>query len=158
MINEIKKHENDNLGSVVELKFLPIEAVETMPIAVNGAVHAPVVLKQNFAWINCYCSPNTISFKEDAADSEHGTYYKKKLSGKTPKDRSEVIDSFSKMDNGKFILLYKDANGTLKLIGSPDEPIYFKNSFSTKEDVAQRNEYDINFEGDGLLKSPVYNL
>lgn len=158
MVNEIKRKEGDNLGSIIEFKFAYTKGVESIENTSNGAVHTNIVFKNNYSWVNVEAITETMQYQETPQESDHGIYYKKRFVAKIAKDRAELIDLFNAIKNEKFIVLYKDANGLQKLVGTIDEPLFLKVNFDTKQQVAGRNEYDIAFEGDGLDKSPEYNV
>ena len=157
-MNDINKFTDDNLGGVMLFKFIPIEDVQEIPGAVNYFINTAVVLKTTCRWYEFYGTTGTIELAEDSVETDAGTYYKKSLKAISPKIRTELDALFNEMKNRQFILDVIDNNGIRKIIGSLAEPLKFKEKSSTKNEASQRNEYAIEFFGEGVEKSFTYNL
>lgn len=158
MINDITRHENDNLGGVNSFEFILAEAVNQLPEVFEGAIHNEIELNDNYRWYKMYCTEFTMGLKEQQQDSDHGASFKKIFVGKIPKDRTEVTDILNLLKNRPLILCLTYNNGCKKIVGSPDEPMYFKGNLDTKTDITGRNEHDVVFEGEGVDKSPFYKV
>ena len=158
MLNDITRHTDDNLGGLNAFKIVSAKAVTSLPSVVNGAIQHQLTLLPGHRWLSVYCTEFTMNYKEVPIDSEHGAAFKKTLTGKTPKDRAELTQLFNEMKDQGFIIDYTDNNGQRKLVGSPQEPMYFKPALDTKAEMAQRNEHELVFEGEGIDKSPFYNI
>lgn len=158
MENDIKKIEGDNLGGIYSFKFIPVTDVQSIPSTLNGAIHNEVNIKTNTRWYEGYCTIETMNFSDNQEDSDHGAFHTKEFLGIVPKDRPELIDLFNGMKNKRFILDLVDNNGTRKLVGTVEEPLNFSSGFDTKANIAGRNEYKISFKGQGVAKSPIYNV
>lgn len=157
-MNDINKFTDDNLGGVMLFKFIPVDDVQEIPTAINNMIASAVVLKPATRWYEFYGTIGTIEFNEDQSDSEAGSYFKKSLKAITPKNRTDVDLIFGEMKNRRFILDVLDNNGIRKIVGTIQEGLKFTSKASTKGEATQRNEYVIEFTGDGENKSPTYNL
>lgn len=155
-MEDIFKHNDDNLGGIYAFKYIPISEVASLPAAIDGKVFEPLLTKDSGRWYEFYATPGTLGFSELKETSPHGDYYKAKFSGFVPKDRSDLIDAFSKMRNNKFIIDYTDYNGVRKIIGTIDEPLLFKESLDTGVNVPNRNGTSFEFTGELRYKSPEY--
>lgn len=158
MQNDIIRQVSDNIGSVIAFEFLEIKGVSVIPPTVRATIWNAVELVDGYRWQKGYGTEGTMSFKDEPANSENGGYHKKIFSANVPKDRPEINDLFNSMQNKKFILQIMDANGLKKLIGTIDEPLTFKSGYDTKANFQGRAEYQISFEGEGVDKSPFYNV
>lgn len=147
-----------NLGGNYFFKFIPVSHVESIPQAYKSEIHHAVVLKPNSRWFDFYCTKGTIDFLDEQQESKQGDFHLKTISGFVPKDRVDLKNLFDVMMNDKFIVDITDNNGVRKLVGSIDEPLTFKSKFTTGNDVNKRNGYTITFSGEGIKKSPLYNL
>lgn len=157
-MDDINKFTDDNLGGIFLFRFIPIEDIATIPEPLDHEINAPVTLTATARWFDFYGTPGTIELSEDDNQNEAGTYYKKKLTAITPKNRTELDKIFTEMRHRQFVLDVTDNNGIRKLVGSTTEPLKFKCKSSTKSEAAQRNEYAIEFYGDGVEKSYTYNI
>lgn len=157
-MDDINKFSDDNIGGVLLCRFIPVENVSEIPSPINYSINTAVVLKSNCRWFDIYGTQGTKEFTEESTQSDAGTSFKKSIKLITPKIRTELDDQFNDMANRLFILDVTDNNGLRKIVGTIDEPLKFKCTATTKADVAQRNEYSIEFFGEGTQKSYTYNL
>jgi hypothetical protein len=155
---DIEKFEGENLGGVFRFRFLPVEEVNEIPETLEGAVHHEVDVLPGGRWRDGYCTAYTMSFKDEQVESEQGSYHQKEFSGLVPKERPELVDLFNSMRDRKFILDVFDNNGTRRLVGTVDEPMYCVVASDSKNAVAERNEHKVVFRGVGVLRSPFYNV
>lgn len=157
-MNDINKFTDDNLGGVMLFKFIPIDDVQEIPTAINNIIASGITLKPSTRWFEFYGTIGTIEFNEDQAESEAGAYYKKSVKAITPKNRTELDLIFNEMKDRRFILDVTDNNGIRKIVGTKQEGLRFTAKASTKAEASQRNEYQIEFSGEGENKSYTYNL
>jgi hypothetical protein len=156
MINDIKRHDDDNLGGNNSYIFIPEDDVLTIPTVFEGAIHTEIILKPLKKWFFGYGTEGTLRFTDVESENDHGTFYLKKFMCNVPKNRAELVAIFNKMKNRKFILLLTDNNGEKILVGTKEEPLSFKNRFDSKDDVPGRNEHEVEFYGEGVDKSPIF--
>lgn len=157
-MNDINKFSDDNIGGIMLFKFVSTEAVQAIPQAINHIIASAITLKPGYNWHEFYGTPGTIELSEDQVDSEAGAFYKKTLKAVTPKIRPEIDVVFEDMKNRKFILDVIDNNGVRKIIGSVESGLKFISKANTKSEANQRNEYSIEFVGEGENKSYTYNI
>lgn len=157
-MNDVNKFTDDNLGGVMLFKFIPVDDVSSIPTAVNHIIPTGVVLKPGCRWYEFYGTIGTIEFTEKKQDSEAGAFYKKSLKAITPKVRTELDLVFNEMKNRRFILDVTDNNGIRKIVGSIEAGLKFSDESNTKSEASQRNEYSIEFSGEGEDKSYTYNV
>lgn len=146
----------DNLGGVPRFNFVKVSDVQSIGIAVNHKIIAPVVLKTGKQWYCGYGTLGTVGYSEPEESSSAGTLYKRAFSGFYPKDDADIDLLFSEMRHEKFLIDYTDNNGLRKLIGSIAEPLRFTSSFSTKQQASELAGHTFSFYGDGTHKSYVY--
>lgn len=158
MLDDIKRHEGDNIGGVNSIEFIPANAFSGFPLIFEGAIHHEPILKPNYRWYQIYCTEFTMSLKETQSDSDHGAFFIKEIVGKLPKDREEITHQLNQLANQKLVIRLTYNNGTRKIVGNPLEPMYFRGNFDSKSEMAQRNEHDVLFRGEGIEKAPFYKL
>lgn len=155
-MNDINKHTEDNLGGIFSIKIIPVSDVQSIPMPIKSRILQAVVLKNNTRWYDLYATEQTIKFEEPQQESEHGNFFRCKLTGLVPKDRADVIELFNEMANKLFVIDYTDNNGVRKLIGNLSEPLTFSSNFDTGSTATNKNGYSFEFKGDLIKKSPVY--
>lgn len=156
MNNSIKKTVTDNLGGLNHIRFVPARLVNSISPVYNGAIHLAVELKANAAWYELPYSIETLGFKDEQQESEHGAYYTKQITAIVPQHNDEKNNFLSVMDNERFIVDCLDNNGKRRLVGTIAEPMQLKKMADTKNNVAGRNEYQLTFTGTGTQLSPFY--
>jgi hypothetical protein len=155
---EIVKHTGDNVGGNFKLRVAYVEEVQEIPTPIDGTVHLEVTLKPGGRWYDIYSTEGTINFKDASQTSDHGDYFAKSLEAFAPKDSTELVDAANRFRNRPLIIDLIDNNGTRKLIGTIDEPMYVSTSFDSKTQVSERAGTALSFTGSGRLRSPIYNV
>lgn len=155
-MNDINKHRGDNLGGLYHFRFIPKNDVNSIPVAISGKICEPVELKSGARWFDFYATEGTQSFNEDQQTNDHGNYFKLKLSGSTPKIRTEVSDIFNEMKDQEFIIDCTDNNGNRRLIGTINEPLRFSFKSDTGNGAQNKNAYSFEFYGDVSKVPPTY--
>lgn len=157
-MKDIKEYQNNNLGGLLKFKIIPVEHVSSIDIANNHVIEKPVVLNQGKYWYDVYATLGTIGYSETQKETENGSQFECVLSAVVPKDETINAHNFNTMRNQKFIIDYTDSNGMRKLVGSKEEPLFFKSEFTTKEEVAGRNQHRIIFSAITSHKAYVYDF
>lgn len=155
---EILKHTGDNVGGNYRLRIAYVEKVQEVPATVDGAIHHDVVMKAGGRWFDIYCSEGSIDFKDAQAESDHGGFFNKTVSGFIPKDRADVVEFVEALKNRPVIIDLIDNNEVRKLVGTLEEPMYFTASFESKDQTAGRAGTSITFTGACIKRSPIYNV
>jgi hypothetical protein len=156
MIKDIIKHCNENLGGVFIFKFIPVIHVQSIAQPIDNRILTPVVLKQGFNWLDFYATEGTMQLKEDLQPSDHGDFYKLKLTASVPKIRTEIDHTFSLMRNVKFLIDVVDNNGQRKLLGTLEEPLSFTFQSDTGDSMPKKNNYSVEFFAELTDNSPTY--
>jgi hypothetical protein len=157
-MKDIEQYKNDNLGGIVKFKFIPVDDVESIDIAIEHIITTPVVLKENKRWFDAYATLGTMQYTEVQEKTPSGDIFKCQLVAAIPKDWADISDQLNKMRNQRFIVDYTDSNGLRKLVGSIDEPLFFKSELNTKNEAAARNEHIITFFGESSHKAYIYEF
>jgi len=158
MINDITRHTDDNIGGNFKFKFTPVNNIQSIAAISNGAIHTEIKLYAGSRWYEGYATPESMNFSDQQQSSEHGAFHKKTFKGVIPKNRPELIDLFNSMKDRRFILIVYDNNGLIRLVGNKTEPLKFTSSGDTKTKYSERNEFEFQFYGEGIDKSPFYNV
>lgn len=158
MKKDIEKHHGDNMGGINSWRYLFVEDCNEIPPVVDGAVHHEVTVFGGTRWYEGYCTPFTMKLKDEQKPSDHGSFHDKEFTGVIPKDRPELIDLFNSIADRKVILDITYNNGGRKLVGNKAEPLNLTTSQFSKDKVEDRNEFTISIYGEGIKKSPFYNI
>ena len=157
-MNDINKHCEDNLGGVYFFRFIPKTDVSSISEPINGKVCEPVALIPGARWFDFYGTEGTKSLKEDQQQSDQGDYFRIKLSGSTPKVRTDVSNTLFDMKDQEFIVDCIDNNGHRKLLGTIKEPLRFSFVSDTGNAAQNKNAYAFEFTADLSKLSPTYYI
>ena len=157
MIKDIKKHKNDNLGGIHSFIFTPVENVLDIPPVISGSVRMAITLKAGTRWYRGHGIEGTMRFTDEPQEDENGTFYQKRLIGLIAKKRASLVDQLTSMKNRRFIVIARDYNDIMWLIGNKSEPLLFKSGSDSKEHIPGRNEISFEFFNPGIDESPVFS-
>ena len=137
----ISKHTGQNIGgiSLVEFAFPhEISAFEVYP----GYIVRVTIPKPN-AWKNLYATPHSFSGSGASETTPAGTLYTYDFKFRCPKDRSDLIEAFHRMQASGVILRITDANGLRRIYGTGDNPVVSKSKLLLPGEVQGFNGYEI---------------
>lgn len=94
------------------------------PFAVaGGLVVGDLVSQAGFAWQQLPLSPLTIKLTETPKESRHGETYQVKLQGERAQAPAHVLGAIAALARRPLVALVRQADGQLRLVGSPEEPL-----------------------------------
>jgi len=157
-MRDINEPCGDNLGGLLSFDFIPSSDVLSIPEPNKSRILQPIVLKSGKSWSSGYGTRGTMSFSEDQGNGDHGAKYAAKISLVVPKEESENEDLYHEMRHQTFIVVYTNANGLKKVVGTIAEPLKFTSNLSTGSDVPNRNQHTIQFYEDTTRKALTYDI
>lgn len=139
------------------LEYLPtdeLDAAEWEEAVIAAAYNQQ---KAVFAsdWYTMPYVSGTGTWTEDQRDSEQGDYFRLSLSARLPADTPQVRGELHRMKQHRY-LLRLTRNGTVLLLGTPDQPLRFSSRFDSGADGGDTRAHVVTFEGAVLRKSPGY--
>jgi hypothetical protein len=156
-IINIDAFSGDNMGSLLELRVVRAEDVQTMPEPVNGVIYGDIVLKGGKSWALWKVTRNTPRHSSSSRDSMEGDYEQSTLSFVVAKDQPTTRRMMQLAQQDEHIVLYIDANGTQKVFGSLGQPVRFRFSHDSGSALVQRNGYTCEFYSEGAENTFFYN-
>ena len=107
------------------------------------------------SWFRLYFTPQSSELQITAKQSDHGDIYTCSLQARIPKDNPETTSFIRASQNAWFLLRVTDANGIIRLIGTPDFPARLVSKISIPASPAAYNGYDLAFTS-RQLSPPAY--
>gem|GEM_PF-1579009 len=153
-MNEFPLPGIDSLAGLSVFHFLPVEYVISIPEPIDRLINQPVVVKAGYDWLKGYASIDSLRLSEKNQSNSQGKYVQADVEGFVP-DSLASLQLFSKMEGRPFIVKTIDNNGLSKIIGTIEQPVYFKVDYDTKT-ISQEKGYLFSFSGLLLQRSPVY--
>lgn len=106
-------------------------------------------------WYTMPYVAGTGSWSEDQQDSEQGDYFRITLSARLAADSPTVRGELNRMKQHRY-LLRLTREGTVILIGTPEQPLRFSSRFDSGADGGDTRAHTVTFSGVSLRKSPGY--
>ncbi len=145
------------LGGINTLSIIPVGSVIAIPDPVYQVIEDPMELANGTSLTNLFFPEGAGEFTEAQGESEHGEFYKQKLTVFVPKDTPSKSDLFSKLGQiGHCIAVYVDNNGLQKVVGSVEYPLKFSSELETGKAAGNKNGHTLTFSGESTHKAFFY--
>ena len=122
---------------------------------VAGQVVGTLTPLPGYAWQPVPLTPHTIKLTETAKDSRHGNLYQVKLVGERGQAAANVLDGLDALARRDLVLLVRQLDGQLRLVGSREEPLRLLTSAQGQHPGA-RAGLDLVFTGLATRLAPFY--
>ncbi|MDF7810493.1 hypothetical protein [Hymenobacter sp. YC55] len=147
---------DDNLGGVEALWYVPIEDVLFVPDSEEPIVYESVDLRPGATWYQLVATLNTVRYNEPGKEDRHGVFYQPKLTGVLAKNTAALAAGLEAMEGHLYLVLYRDGNGQVWLVGSLDEPLSWSEVLDTGNGVNDRNQKSFTFASDTTRRARAY--
>ncbi|MDL5050639.1 hypothetical protein QQ054_32065 [Oscillatoria amoena NRMC-F 0135] len=138
-----------NVTGYTAFFFLPKSAIADIGDRLDSIV-SQINYSGSPDWFAGYSVQQKLLFKDEPTASNAGINYPVSLSGTAPVDKPEFLTLFEEMVHEEFIVLLKDNNGRVKLLGTLEKGLKF--NYKT-EGVG----YTFSFTGDYDFPPPFYS-
>ncbi len=155
---------SDNTGGLLEIKVARKDDFESIPEPVDGIVYGDIEFKEGRSWCQWDGTSESAGIDSKERNGREGASAGNVLKVFFPKDRAYLRTMFQRASEDELIILFRDANGKLKLFGLLYAPVQFRFSHSTGSSIADRNGYvgefyfdgpDNIYEYDGSVSAPI---
>lgn len=156
-MQNINRYDGDNNGGLVKFYFTAAEHVVRIPEPVAGKITTDIEMAPGTTWYAFYATRGSLQYREPGQADRAGTRYRMELKGYIAKDTPELSAALADLaPPRKFVLLYRDQNGFLKLVGSPEYYLTFERELDTGTDPSNRNGFAFSFKGDNIAPAAFY--
>jgi hypothetical protein len=145
----------DNTGGVEALWYADVADVLTAPDPDEALITESVQLRPNASWYQLVAVRTTLGFTQPGKDDRHGPYWQPALKGALAKATPALAQGLEALDGRRLLVLYRDMNGLVWLVGTPDEPLTFSDKYDAGTTTA-RNNYDFTFSGETTRRARPY--
>jgi hypothetical protein len=145
----------DNTGGVEALWYCDVADVLSVPNPDTAAITANVVLRAGASWYQLVATRGTLRYSQAGKDDRHGAFFQPNLKGALAKATATLAAGLEALDGRRFLLLYRDQNGAVWLVGTPDAPLTFTDKYDTGSPT-ERNGYDFQFVGETDRRARPY--
>jgi hypothetical protein len=136
----------DNVPGLQLLQFIPVQHVSSIPTDENSVIYDEITVLPGKGWFTGEFTPGKLDFGNEMKNGPHGPYHEIIVSGFHAHPSPAKLDNFRKMQLNRFIVLTKDYDNSMRLIGTRISAC----DFSFKESSGQLGGatirgYDITF-------------
>jgi hypothetical protein len=147
----------DNLGGIEALWYarvsdlLDFDDLGELPIG-------QLTLKPGACWYQLVSTRGTVRYKQTPKPlGRHGESYGQKLTGTVPRHTAELVAGLEALEGQELVVLYRDHNGQVQLVGTPEQPLAWSDTYDSGEVMqGQRNNYDWTLEGETPRRARPY--
>lgn len=107
------------------------------------------------AWLSLPYVGGTGAWTEDQQESEQGDFFRVNVSARLAADTPEVRGELNAMKQHRYLLRFT-RNGTVLLIGTPEQPLRFSSRFDSGAEGGDIRAHTVTFTGAALRKNPGY--
>lgn len=127
-----------------------IDGLEPGQTLSSGSIH----IKNGAEIKNYNLRAFSISFNEDGTPTRSGTLYKYRLEGYHPKNRSKLQNEILALQDGEYIAVLVDEQDHARVIGTPENPCFFRSKGFTGRELGDRSGADLVFFGESWTPAP----
>lgn len=107
-----------------------------------------ITLKSGFAWQRIYCTPGTLSYREQVEITDNGLTYNYSLKGFSPDDSAAKRTALEELlHRGPVLVRFCDNAGLVRLAGTPVQSFLFTYELATDTDVPGSRGYSLTLNG-----------
>ena len=145
----------DNLGGLAAVWYTPVSNFRSWP-ALGELRVATLELVDGAAWYQLLSSRGSLSYEQKPRPiARQGVVQAQKLAGAIPRHQAALAAGLEPLPAGRYVALYRDYNGQVQLVGTPDQPLELSSSYSAGSE-SRRNGYDWTLTGDTLRPARPY--
>ena len=120
----------DNLGGLEAVWYTPVRNFRSWP-AVGELTMTRLDLVEGATWYQLVSTRGTLGYEQTPKTvGRHGELYAQKLKGTLARHTAGLAAGLETMQGGRFVALYRDLNGEVQLVGTPTEPLEWKDTYS----------------------------
>lgn len=145
----------DNTGGVEALWYADVADVLSVPNPDTALITESVVLRPDCYWYQLVATRTTLGFTQPGKEDRHGPYWQPNLKGVLAKATAVLAQGLEALDGRRLLVIYRDHNGLVWLVGTLDEPLKFSDKYDAGTTTA-RNNYDFSFSGETTRRARPY--
>jgi uncharacterized protein (DUF2249 family) len=154
-IKEIKRlYQEDNIGSLLEIGICRKADIISIPEPVGRSIYGSITFEASAGFVKWAVTSARMVIGEKT--TRDGSPKANSLRLSIPKDRSDLREMFSIMEEDEFVVVYIE-NGKQKIFGLKEAPVRFAFGHDTGGDIGDNNAYSCRFFYEGPDNVYFYN-
>jgi len=147
----------DNVGGIEAAWYALASDLVSFPVGGELPIDQ-LTLRPGASWYQLVSTRGTVRYKQTPKDlGRHGTSYAQKLTGTLARHSAELAQGLEALEGQALVLLYRDHNGQVQLVGTPAQPLAWTDAYDAGEiSAGQRNNYDWTLLGETPRRARPY--
>ena len=133
------------MGGIVELQLVRSDNVVTVPMAIDGVIYQSIEFVPGSGFVSWATTSQSIGIRSRHVNGTEGGTKRVGLPFSLPKDTPGIAQQLERATDDEFIVLFRDANGVLKIFGTKEHPVNFKFDYNTGRANRDKNGYRCEF-------------
>lgn len=153
MITSISRGRRSNIGGLQSVQVVPVSEIAEITPVMKGKVTCTLV--SGAAWRTIYTTIGTRKYDDQPGTAGRKQFRELTVSGRVPATDETILEQLSAYSDEGFVVKTKDNNGKQRLVGSPDEPMFFSYSDGSGTGPEEYNGSEFSFAR-SLRQSPPF--
>ncbi|MBC6988554.1 hypothetical protein [Hymenobacter sp. BT491] len=154
-LRNLEQSIGDNLGGIEACWYVPVEQVQHIPDSDAPILFEDVQLRAGATWYQVVAVQDSIRYQQPGKNDRSGDWFQPKLTGVLAKNTSGLAAGLEAMQGHLYVVLYRDANGQVWLVGSLDEPLTWSEVLDAGS-ATSRNQTSFTFATDTTRRARAY--
>ncbi|MVN77730.1 hypothetical protein GO988_15460 [Hymenobacter sp. HMF4947] len=155
-LRNVAQPPDENTGGIEALWYALASDLVDFP-AEGELVIDQLTLQPGAYWYQLVSTRGTVRYKQTPKDlGRHGTSQTQKLVGVLARHTPDLAKGLEALEGQPLVVLYRDFNGHVQLVGTPEQPLAWTDSYDSGQDPNQRNNYDWTLAGETPRRARPY--
>jgi hypothetical protein len=149
---------DENVAGLQAIWYTEASNILAWPEVGPLLIEQTLQLKPGATWYQLLSIRGSMRYKATPKDlGRHGSGTTHKLVGALAKHTEGLAAGLETLEGRRLVFLYRDLNGQVQLVGTPEQPCEFKDSFdSGDQPFGSRNGYDFTISAETARRARPY--
>ncbi|WP_201979312.1 hypothetical protein [Hymenobacter rubidus] len=148
---------DDNLGGIEALWYTRAADLLNFPATGELVIAQNLVLAPGACWYQLVSVRESVRYKQAPKDlGRHGNSYAQTLTGTLARHTAALAAGLEALEGQELVALYRDHNGEVQLVGTPEQPLSWKDAYDAGLVSGTRNNYDWTLSGETPRRARPY--
>lgn len=147
----------DNTGGIAAAWYTLADDLLNFPQTGELVINQDLQLRPGATWYQLVATLYTLRHTQKPKEvGRHGELYAQQLRGVLARHTDGLAAGLEALAGRRLVVLYRDQNGRVQLLGTPDQPLTWKDDFDSGANPDSRNAYDFTLAGDTQRRARPY--